>query len=229
MATSQRKKKELQKNDPPEAPTSVPQALPEPIELKKEIIERIQRWLPHSRDGSIRVEIKDGVVYLQGITLGELQHRVEMFEMIGVTDPDLQKFLGRQVTRSFRDGVPYREMTEDGWKEVNSMAGAMLQALGPRDAIEGMLTLQMVTIHNMSMELLKRSGYDDQTFDAGSYFVNAATKMMRLFLMQVETLRKYRGQGQQQVIVKHVNVNAGGQAVVGHIEAGRKDAHEDRP
>jgi hypothetical protein len=53
--------------------------------------------------------------------------------------------------------------------------------------------------------------------------------MMRLFLMQVETLRKYRGQGQQQVIVKHVNVNAGGQAVVGHIEAGRKDAHEDRP
>jgi len=30
------------------------------------------------------------------------------------------------------------------------------------------------------------------------------------------------------VCPRHVRVNAGGQAVVGHIEAGRKDAQEDR-
>jgi len=227
MATP-RPKKKLPKNDPPENPTSGPQALAEPIYLKNEIIERIQRWLPHSRDGSIRVEIKDGVVYLQGITLGELQHRVEAFERLGVTDPELQQFLGQQVTHSFRDGVPYREMTEGEWKKVSSIAGAMLRELGPRDAIEGMLTLPMVTIHNLSMELLKRAGYDDQTFDAGSYFVNAATKMMRLYQAQLEALRKYRGQGQQQVLVKHVHVNQGGQAVVGHVEVGRKDAQEGR-
>ena len=196
--------------------------------MTNKTIERIQRWLQHSRDGSIRVEIKDDLVYLQGITLGELQHRVETFEMLGVTDPDLQEFLGRQVTPSFRDGVRYREMTKGKWKKVNSIAGAMLQELGPRDAIEGMLVLQMVTIHNLSMELLKRAGYDDQTFDAGSYFVNAATKMMRLYQAQLEALRKYRGQGQQQVLVKHVHVNQGGQAVVGHVEVGRKDAQEDR-
>jgi hypothetical protein len=52
--------------------------------------------------------------------------------------------------------------------------------------------------------------------------------MMRLFLMQVEALRKYWGQGQQQVIVKHVHVNQGGQAVVGHVEVGRKDTQENR-
>jgi hypothetical protein len=41
--------------------------------------------------------------------------------------------------------------------------------------------------------------------------------------MQVEALQRYRGKGQQKVTVEHVHVNAGGQAIVGAVNSGRKN------
>src|SRR3954470_16049819 len=38
--------------------------------------------------------------------------------------------------------------------------------------------------------------------------------------MQMEALSRYRGKGQQKVTVEHVHVHAGGQAVVGAVDAG---------
>jgi hypothetical protein len=40
---------------------------------------------------------------------------------------------------------------------------------------------------------------------------------MRTFTSQMETLKKYRTGGQQKMIVKHIHVNQGGQAIVGSI------------
>jgi hypothetical protein len=36
--------------------------------------------------------------------------------------------------------------------------------------------------------------------------------------MQLEALRRYRNGGQQKVIVEHVTVNQGGQAIVGTVQ-----------
>jgi hypothetical protein len=48
----------------------------------------------------------------------------------------------------------------------------------------------------------------------------AFNKLTRTFAMQLEALKRYRTGGQQQVIVKHVNVHEGGQAIVGNVQAG---------
>jgi hypothetical protein len=40
---------------------------------------------------------------------------------------------------------------------------------------------------------------------------------------QVEALKRYRTGGQQKVTVEHVHIHAGGQAIVGSIEQGRKE------
>jgi len=42
-------------------------------------------------------------------------------------------------------------------------------------------------------------------------------KLTRSFTSQMEALREYRNGGEQKVTVQHVNVNEGGQAVVGNI------------
>ncbi len=42
-------------------------------------------------------------------------------------------------------------------------------------------------------------------------------KLTRSFTNQMEGLRKYHNGGEQKVTVQHVNVNEGGQAVVGNI------------
>ncbi|HUS97392.1 MAG TPA: hypothetical protein VMX97_11680 [Hyphomicrobiaceae bacterium] len=42
--------------------------------------------------------------------------------------------------------------------------------------------------------------------------------------MQAEALKRYRTGGQQRVIVEHVTVNEGGQAIVGNVETGGRGA-----
>jgi hypothetical protein len=44
-------------------------------------------------------------------------------------------------------------------------------------------------------------------------------KLARTFAVQVETLKRYRSGGEQTVRVEHVNVNAGGQAIVGNVSS----------
>ena len=43
-----------------------------------------------------------------------------------------------------------------------------------------------------------------------------------MYARQIETLDKHRGKGQQKVTVEYVNVEPGGQAIVGHVETGRR-------
>ena len=45
-------------------------------------------------------------------------------------------------------------------------------------------------------------------------------KFARTYSMQMETLRKHRNGGKQTVTVQHVNVEGGGQAVVGNVQTG---------
>jgi hypothetical protein len=40
-----------------------------------------------------------------------------------------------------------------------------------------------------------------------------------VFREQLQALQRYRGKGQQKVTVEHVHVHAGGQAIVGNVEA----------
>ena len=43
---------------------------------------------------------------------------------------------------------------------------------------------------------------------------------MTTFAAQVEALKRYRSKGEQKVVVEHVTVNEGGQAIVGNVETG---------
>lgn len=48
----------------------------------------------------------------------------------------------------------------------------------------------------------------------------ARNKLARTYAAQVEALKRYRSKGQQIVRVERVNVERGGQAVVGHVQHG---------
>jgi hypothetical protein len=47
-----------------------------------------------------------------------------------------------------------------------------------------------------------------------------AAKLMSLYERQLAALDKRRGGGRQKITVEHVNVHAGGQAIVGDVHAG---------
>jgi hypothetical protein len=99
---------------------------------------------------------------------------------------------------------------------INS-AAAMLNALAPESPLEGLLCSQMVSAHNMAAEFSHRAMMSGQTEEGIERNINRASKLMKLFTAQTEALHKLRNKGQQRIIVQHVQVNEGGQAVIGDI------------
>jgi hypothetical protein len=81
-----------------------------------------------------------------------------------------------------------------------------------------MLAAQMAAVHNATMTFARRLAHVDNIKQQDSAS-KAFNQLARTFAAQMETLKRHRSSGQQ-VVVKHVTVNDGGQAVVGNVETG---------
>jgi hypothetical protein len=149
-------------------------------------------------------------------------------EALGTADPDLLTHLLDQVIKSFKGVVSADGLDEDKGVEAANRAMAILTGIQPRDEIESMLAVQMIGVHNMAMETMGRAMLGGQTFEGRQCNVNFATKMLRTFIAQVETLKRYRGGGEQKMIVEHVHVNEGGQAVVGTVNTRGRENSQSR-
>ena len=95
--------------------------------------------------------------------------------------------------------------------------------MAPKDDIERMLVTQMIGAHEAATECLRRAMIEGQGIEARDVNLKHAEKLMAVYTKQIEALNKHRGKGQQKITVKHVNVESGGQAIVGNVEA-RKSA-----
>lgn len=95
---------------------------------------------------------------------------------------------------------------------------AALIGIGPKDEIEGMIAAQLIAAHNAAMECYRRAMIGEQTFEGRRENLGQANKVSRTYAVLLDALNRHRGKGQQKVVVEHVHVHAGGQAVVGTIE-----------
>lgn len=102
---------------------------------------------------------------------------------------------------------------------------SIVNDISPRDAVERMLAVQMAATHVALVRTARRFAYADQLPQYEAH-ERAYNKLARTFSAQVETLRKHRNGGRQTVTVQHVNVEDGGKAIVGHVEAGGSGNHE---
>jgi len=82
-----------------------------------------------------------------------------------------------------------------------------------------MLATQMVTTHTAIITTLRRQK-ESETLLGRERYGYLAVKLLRTFAAQVEALQRYRGKGQQHIRVEHVDVHAGGQAIVGAVTTG---------
>lgn len=134
-----------------------------------------------------------------------------MSEALGVDDLELQNYLLTQCMRAF----PLPE-SGDCTKEQNLLL-ALLHDINPKSATETLLATQMIHTHNLSLEMMSRAKSTEQSIDDIDRNVKMATKLTRMFTQQLDVLQKLRGKGQQKITVEHVNVNEGGQAIVGDV------------
>src|SRR3954465_11066670 len=86
--------------------------------------------------------------------------------------------------------------------------------LAPKDPIEGILIGQLMAASEASLAMYRKGwAQPPEYFQARTKYLQLADKAARTLVMLTERLDHHRGRGQQQIIVKHVTVNAD-QAVV---------------
>lgn len=134
---------------------------------------------------------------------GDIQARVNLLNQLIKTFPD-----GRGS-----DG----QGAEERVVETANQALALLEGIAPRDVVEDMLAVQMVGVHNMAMKCLGLAAIRGQHRDARKDFTNQAVRLTRVYLSQMEALKKYRHGSQQKMTVEHVHIHGGGQAIVGQV------------
>jgi hypothetical protein len=147
----------------------------------------------------------DGVVAVEGTDEA-------LEQTFGSRDAVFSKGLAMQMIGIGGQG---KEIDEDG----SAFIASIVRGIAPRDEIEAMLAMQMAAVHNATMTFADRLAHVENIPQQDSA-ERAFNKLTRTFASQMEALRKYRTGGQQNVTVKHVTVNEGGQAVVGNVSHG---------
>src|SRR5215472_3346534 len=120
----------------------------------------------------------------------------------------------------------WREDPVSDERQVDATLAAMT-GMKPRDELEGMLIAQAIASHNAAMECYRRAMMNEQTFEGRHENLKQAEKLSRTYAALVEALDRHRGKGQQRITVEHVNIQAGGQAIVGSVTSGGGTGQEE--
>ena len=106
----------------------------------------------------------------------------------------------------------------------------MLAELQPTTATEALLAAQMVGAQHVAMQFLALATVDGQSNAAADANVLRATRLMRIFNESVDVMLRLKGRtGHQRVVVEHVTVAAGGQAIVGTVTPGGRGTNGADP
>ena len=184
-------------------------------EIEREEIERLlweDRERKRPRAPKVQLRSKPGEPLV--IKFPPSVEYLRLMSAFGTADFDHAQLMLSGVIDAASNGSPPSE------KDINE-ALAAVTGIGANDEIEGMLATQMVATHRAVVTALRRLKRSGPIFMQDSNG-NLAVKLLRTFMMQVETLQRYRGKGQQKVTVEQVHVNDGGQAIVGAVSPGRK-------
>jgi hypothetical protein len=95
------------------------------------------------------------------------------------------------------------------------------------DLHEARLSAQAAVLYEQGMVYLSRAegALDDGVFDKQGWsqiFMKHATKLLDLHTKTIEAINRYRQRGEQKIIVQHLNIDNGSQAIVnnGNMVAG---------
>jgi hypothetical protein len=116
------------------------------------------------------------------------------------------------VVESFLEKVSVDKNLNDSTIEK---AGMVTEMLGATDLVSTMLASQMLAVHD-ALTARARPAMNPDNQQA----VSAMVKLSNVFIQQIGMMERLRGHSQQKVVVEHVHVHNGGQAIVGSVTGG---------
>jgi hypothetical protein len=110
--------------------------------------------------------------------------------------------------------LPVKQTNAEAVSHAGSAVVAGIVDMKPADPVEGILISQLVVANEAALKLYQLAWLNNaEYFEASAKYLQLADRASRTVAMLTERLDQHRGRGQQQIVVKHVTVNAD-QAVV---------------
>jgi hypothetical protein len=193
-----------------------PEQLPERTSEEQALIDRAKNR--RRIDAPSRVKLEKNNENGSGVVraAGDIELEVaKLTRDFGLKDWVTAQVLSQQLANAATPLSPGEIVTS------TNVATALVQEIGPRDGVEAMLAIQMVATHTAAMELLRRVAHPQQSIEIYDSITNRATKLLRTYTAQVETLNRYRNAGRQTITVNHIGqVNAETAAIAVGCTAG---------
>ncbi len=104
---------------------------------------------------------------------------------------------------------------------------SVVRGLRPRDEVEAMLAAQMAASH-IAIAYFGQLSMNANTIQLTESYERSLTRLSRTFAAQMQTLKHYRARGRQNITVRRVTVNEGGQAIVGNVRGGGRSRKENK-
>jgi hypothetical protein len=176
---------------PKSEPTEAEQAEIRALAKRKKTRRRAPRFAVHQQEGG-PTQMAPAGVHADAAA-------ARVMNAFGITSTDLAECLISQIV-----SATHLRASDDPVAEGTlNAAVAAVTGIGPRDEAEAMLAAQMVGVHWLAMDLLRKANDRALRNDAG----NLAVKLLRTFTTQIEALKRYRSAGEQRVVVQHQHVN----------------------
>jgi uncharacterized protein (UPF0303 family) len=105
--------------------------------------------------------------------------------------------------------------------DVTALGIDVANTAGAGNTVEKLLAHQIALAHKIAFEQASKASSERNPAVAAKRLETVA-KMMNAAQRAATTLQKLRVSGPQKVVVQHVHVEAGGQAVVGDVRVGRR-------
>jgi hypothetical protein len=182
-------------------PASLPATKLEPTEAEQaEIRALAERKKTRRKSPRFAVDRQDGgQVQMMPAGVHADAAAARVMNAFGITSTDLAERLMMQIITA----THLRSSNEPIAEGTLNAALAAVTGIAPRDEAEAMLVAQMVGVHWLAMDLLRKANDRPLLNDAG----NLAVKLLRTYTTQLDALKRYRSAGEQRVVVQHQHVN----------------------
>ncbi|MCK0142539.1 hypothetical protein [Aliiroseovarius sp. F20344] len=152
----------------------------------------------------------------------DLAHKDALKEVFGSENPEMSEALLSHCLKVLKGDEASDEFPAN---DERGFLLATVAEIKPRDAFEQMLSVQMAATH-VAMIRSGRWLANAERLDQVQSHYNGYTRLARAYVGQMEAFRKHRNGGKQTVTVQHVNVQDGGQAIVGNVSDRGRGANE---
>ena len=130
-----------------------------------------------------------------------------------------------RLTNLVIGALPSDQSNSDTAKAASSAVCHAIVDIAPADPIEGILIAQLMAANEAALSMYRKGwSQPPEFFQARTKYLQLADKAARTVLMLTERLDHHRGRGQQQIVVKHVTVNADQAVVTDSITTGTAPA-----